>query len=371
MDEFLIILAFSLVLLGGMVLLFNVQLAPAPGQPGTNVSTVASVTVGPVGFVPSVPSKIVEIKPFGSGTTQSDLIKSWSSQDIVTGLFDNKELADTIALNKNVLDVTTRVLVEFDVNQAKTAPEQDLVILWNGNEMFRGKPSGHQTVSIRGNITESNSMRVFTTSPGVSSIVKSTAYGLENIRVSQEYGQARIETLELDAKDLEVFDRAEINFATIQRGSGGNLSVKVNGIQLYNQNPDRFVLLNFDQKNVPNLGTTNRVSFSSDGLFDITNAKINVYLLSTTVVKKKSFILAADQLAKLDKKTLTLQVTAALKKPGKLSVKVNGNQYDFFALEDGLNTKTILKGDLTEGENTIEFSATGAFDIPEAKIVAQ
>lgn len=373
MDEFLIILAVALVLLGALVLLSNVNLTTSPGQPGTNISTVASVTVGSIGFVPSVPAKVVEVRAFSAGTTQSDTVKEWKSQEIIAGLFDSKELAEQVALNRNILDVTERVIVEFDVNKDKTNSAEDLVVLWNGNEVYRGRPEGHQTIRIpKANLTETASIKISTSVPGVSSIVKSTAYGIENIKLTQEYGQARIETVELDAKDLEVFDRGEINFATVPRGTGGKLIVKVNGVELYNQYPDRFVLLNFDTKNVPNIGVTNRISFlAENGLFDITDNKINIFLLSTTVVKKKSFLLAKDQLAQLDKKRITLQVTATLKRAGKLSVKINGNAYDFFSFEDGLNTKPISRSDLKEGENTIEFTATGSFEIPEARIVAE
>jgi len=135
---------------------------------------------------------------------------------------------------------------------------------------------------------------------------------------------------------------------------------------------DNPVLINFDQKNVPNLGVSNRISFLAEGgFFEVSDAKANVYLLTTTVVKKRTFLLAADQMKNLEKKKLRLEVDANLTKPGKLSVNLNNKTFDFSPLQEGTNLKSINREDLLEGENTVEFTATGSFEIPKARIVAE
>ncbi|MBI5060699.1 MAG: hypothetical protein HZB67_00115, partial [Candidatus Aenigmarchaeota archaeon] len=303
--EFIIVVVAALVLLGVFLLVFGQQYYLPPAQPTTSITTVAEVAVGQVGFVSTVPAKIVQIKPFSAGTTQFELLKDWGTQEISAAL-GSKEISEVVAPNKNLQDYIEKLILEFDVNKEKTSAEEDLVVVWNSGEVFRGKPAeGHQAVRIpKGNFTDSNALRIYTTPPGLASIVKASAYGLENLKLTQEYGQAKVEVLDLPAKDYEAFERAEINFASTPRGdTTGTLTIKVNGQEIYKQKPDRFVLVDFDQKKVPNLGPTNRISFLAEGgLYEITDPKINVYLLTTSLTKKKSFALSTDQLKNLEKK---------------------------------------------------------------------
>lgn len=375
MDEFIIVLAIALVLLGAFILISGPLITPPPSKAVTNVSTVATITVGPVGYVSSIPSKVVEIKSFSAGTTQQETLKQWQSQEIVGGIFDTKQISEPIPINKNTLDLTERAALEFDVNKDKTNSAEDLVVEWNGIPIFKSRPSeGHQAVRIpKENLTESNTLKIYTSAPGAASIVKSTVYSLENLKLNQESGQSRIETLELNSSDLDVFEKGELTFTAIPRSDPpGKLKVKINGIELYNKSPDRFALINFDNTNIPNLGVTNRISFlAENGLIDIQNAKISVYLLSTTVVKKRSFLLTPDQLSNVQKKKLRLEVDVSQKKGGRLTVTLNGDPYEFSPLQEGKNTKQIVPASLLEGENKIEFTGTGSFDIPEARIMAE
>ena len=375
MDDFIIVLAIALVLLGAFILVSGPLITPPPTKAATNVSTITSVTVGPVGYVSSIPSKIVEIKSFSAGTAQQDIVKEWPSQEITGGLFDNKQISESVTLNKNTLEISEKITLEFDVNKEKTNSAEDLVVEWNGVPVYKNKPTeGHQAVKIpKENSTDSNSLKIYTSAPGASSLVQSTLYSLEKIKIIQETGQSRIETLELNSSDLDVLEKAEISLTAIPRSEPvGKLKIKVNGIELYNKAPERFVLLRFDTRNVPNLGTTNKISFLSEGgLIDVQNAKINVYLLSTTVVKKRSFLLTADQISNIEKKKLKLEVDVSQKKGGRLTVNLNGNMYEFSSLQEGKNVKEITRTDLLEGENKVEFTGTGSFEIPEARILAE
>ncbi len=218
MDEFIIVLVVALVLLGALFLLFGPQYPSFQQQPTKNISTVAEVAVGQVGFVSSVPAKTVQLKPFSAGTTQLEVLKDWGTQEISAG-FSSKDVSEEISPNKNLKDYTEKITLEFDVSKDKTNSAEDLVISGDRNEIIRGKPAeGHQALRIpKENITDSNSLKIFTSAPGLATIVKSTAYTLDNLKITQEYGQAKVEVLDLAASDLEVFDRGEINFAASPR----------------------------------------------------------------------------------------------------------------------------------------------------------
>ena len=374
MDEFIIVLAIALVLMGVIFLGFGSYYGAPPGKPATNLTVAADVTVGPVGFVSTVPAKIVQIKPFSAGTTQFETLKNWGSQEISAG-FASREISETANPNKNLLDYTEKAVLEFDVNKDKTNSAEDLVIVWNRAEIFRGKPTeGHQAIRIpKQNITDSNTIRIYTSAPGLSTIVKSTAYNLDNLKLTQEYGQAKVEVFNLEPKEFEAFDKAEINFATVPRsGTEGKLILKVNGIEIYNQKPDRFILLTIDQNKIPTIGLSNRISFlAQGGLFEVTDPKINLYLLNSQVVKKRSFLLAEDQMKNLNNKNIRLELDSASSKPGTLTITLNSNKIDFSNIQEGANSKTISNSTLLVGENTMEFSATGTFEIRKARIVAE
>ncbi len=132
------------------------------------------------------------------------------------------------------------------------------------------------------------------------------------------------------------------------------------------------MLVDFDQKKVPNLGVSNRVSFLAEaGLYEISDPKINIYLLNTALTKKKSFTLSQDQLTDLYKKKLRLELESSLSRKGKVLVSLNGNRLEFNDIDEGVNTLPISNRTLVQGENTIEFTAVGTFDIQRARIVAE
>lgn len=374
MDEFIIVLAISLVLLGVLFLAFGAQFSGPPSKPSTNITTIADVTVGPVGFISTVPAKVIQINPFSAGTTQFETVKNFGPQEISAG-FTSKEISEPVSVNKNLLDYTERLVLEFDVNKDKTNSAEDLVVLWNGIEAYRAKPAdGHQAVKIpKQNITGSDTVKISTSAPGLATIVKSTAYQLDNLKLTQEYGQAKVEVFDLLPKELEAFEKAEINFATVPRGGAeGRLVVKVNGLELHNQKPDRFVLLTFDQNKIPTIGLSNRISFFAEGgLFEISSPKINVYLLNSQVVKKRAFSLSEDQLKNLKGKSLRLELESASAKPGSITASLNSNKITFSGIQEGLNSKPVSNTILLLGENTLEFSATGTFEISRARIVAE
>lgn len=374
MDEFIIVLVVALALLGIFLLVFGPTYTLPPGQPVKNITTVTEVTVGQIGFVSTVPARIVQIKPFSAGTTQFETLKNWGPQEISAG-FTSKEISEQIPANKNLLDYTERLVLEFDVNKDKTNSAEDLVISWNSIEVFRGRPTeGHQAIKIpKQNITDPYSIQISTSAPGLATIVKSSAYQLDSLKLTQEYGQAKVEVFDLQPKELEAFEKAEINLAASPRGDSiGRLIIKVNGFEIYNEKPDRFVLVSFDQKTVPNIGLNNRISFISEGgLYEITDPKINVYLLTTSLTKKKIFALSEDQLASLQKKRLTLQADAEVSKPGRLTVTLNGNRIEFADIISGTNSRPISNTTLVKGENTMEFTAVGTVEITRARIVAE
>ncbi len=338
-----------------------------PVAPVSNYTLLGNFSLGRVGFTGSSPIRTENIGSFIAGEPQVESIKSVTELGIATSLIGIERREYTLGIQEEILPAVREVKISFDVDE--TNLYGNLVIKWNGKAVFNRKASvGHYSLTLEKDIVKTaNSLEVYAEGPGLL-FWASSIYNLKDFRVNQVSGLAKLYPFSLSSGELQTLDKGEISFELGKRDPG-KLLIKVNGITVYFKEPSLVEKISFTYADVPFLKAGNNlVVFSTEtGSFNIMDAELSIYSLTNIQVRKRSFDMDSDMLEEFGIGILEIRVGKIVKE-GDFQVSINREDLAAPVMEEGMNRIIFGKNLLQEGRNDIEFSGTGAFDIPEVRI---
>jgi hypothetical protein len=366
MEDFLYVLIAAVVFLGIMLLITAFVSFPGPVM---NVS-VATFSVGEVGYLTDYPTKTIDLKSFSVGETQEESLKAIPQVEVYRNIFSAKTEKFVIEVPEWYETTMRGVRLNFNVLQDKQSSGQfsRLVIKWNGLEVFRyGDVAVDQSVFIEKDRVKSSNTLEIDCEYNPWWFWATSTYTLRNFNVNLDYGPERYIPFTLLASELQGFNRGEINFD----GSGCDLVVKVNGINVYQGTPSGETEIDFTYQGVPLTPGGNMVAFvSTSGICNLRNAEFKIFLVGNQVVATRKFDLITEKYNLLNQ-GFTGKVNYkidSIMRTGSLTIKLNGGSLSVPSPKTGWNSATFTVSDVQEGENEVSFSGTGAFDIAEARI---
>jgi hypothetical protein len=364
MEDFLYVLIAAVVFLGIMLLVTAFVSIPGPVM---NVS-VASFSVGEVGYITDYPSRIFDLKSFSVGETQTESLKAIPQVEVYRGLFSANTEEFVIGIPEWYEDTLRGVRLNFNVYSQSSGQFSRLVIRWNGLEVFNYADAGtDQSIFIeKERVKDSNTLEVDCEyNPWY--FWASATYALRNFNVNLEYGPERLIPFELLSSELQGFNRGEVSFD----GSGCDLLVRVNGVDVYQGVPGGETKIEFSYQDVPLTPGGNIVAFiATSGVCSLRNSWLKIFLTGNQVTSRKKFDLTNEQYSLLNqgfRGKVSYKIDSVMR-TGSLVIKLNGRSLSVPSPQTGWNSAGFGVSDVQEGENEITFSGTGAFDIPEAGV---
>ncbi len=364
MEDFLYVLIAAVVFLGIMLLITAFVSLPGPTM---NVS-VASFSVGEVGYLTDYPSKTIDLKTFTVGETQEESLKAIPQIEVYRNIFTANTEKFVIAVPEWYETTMRGVRLNFNIYEQSSGQFSKLLIKWNGLEVFRYSGAAvDQSIFIEKDKVKSSNTLEIDCEYNAWWFWATSIYTLRNFNVNLEYGPERLIPFNLLASELQGFNKGEINFD----GSGCDLMVKVNGIDVYQGTPDGDTKIEFTYQEVPLTPGGNIVAFiSTSGICNLRNAEFKIFLVGNQVVATRKFDLTAGNYNLLNQ-GFTGKVNYkidSIMRTGSLTIKLNGGSLSVPSPKTGWNSATFTISDVQDGENEVSFSGTGAFDISEARI---
>ena len=289
-DEF----GFVWVLIAAFILIVIFSLAsglPGLGGPSQNL-TVAEFTLGSVGAQAEA-SKAYSLGTVTIGEPQKEALKTVPQVSLGANLLSADALETTVAVPDYLADSLRDGAITFGV--LETNNYGDLVVQWNGKELYRGRASlgPQQLLLSRDLIKPQNTLRLTATGPGWR-FWAGTVYILGNVQVSVRTGPAKLAGFELSSSDLQGFDRAELTFTA--SGAQDKLLVAVNNRIISSRTPAGPTTISFSLTDVPLRIGTNVLALSANTTMTLIDANLRIYTLGPGSVRTRSFNLTQEQL---------------------------------------------------------------------------
>lgn len=367
MDDFIPVFIAAIVFIAIMVLITVFVSFPGAVM---NVS-VASFEVGEVGYLSDYPTKTLDLKSFTVGETQDETLKAIPQVEVHRNIFTAMPEKFVIEVPEWYEDTMRGIKLDFNVFRQSSVQFSKLVIKWNGLEVFRnGGVADTQSVYIEKSRVKSSNTLEIDTEYNAWWFWATATYTLRNLNVNLDYGPERLIPFNLLASELQGFNKGEVTFD----GSGCDLLVRVNGIDVYGGVPDGDTEIEFTYQEVPLAPGSNIVAFiSRSGICSLRDAEFKVYLIGNEVTATRKFDLSNENYNLLKQGfvgSIDYMIDSVMR-AGSLDIKLNGMAIQSPTPQSGWNSAGFFVSDVHEGENEISFSGTGAFDISEARIVLE
>lgn len=355
---YLLAIAFAILIILGLASVWY------PYTPPANFTKIAGFELGLVGWMGEWPAKSYEIGTVEPGT-QKEILLSIGQVDVEHSYWSERKGEHAVAVPAWGLEWIRRVKVKFDVWQ--TNKYGRLRVLWNGRELLNSYADPREYVFvIEPNEVFNSNMLIFEAEDPGMRFWASTVYTIRDVEVELEYGPARFFRFELLPSEVEVFNKGKVSFY----GWGkGNLSIKVNGREIYNKRPIGADEANFTASQAAIVPGENTLSFRSIGE-DVRceNTRLEVWLLTQNLEKERTFNISEAQYAKLGKGGKIRFNVAEIRRAGGLSISLNGNALAVPQVQKGWNEVSFSQAQARSGLNAIKFTATGTFDISSVEI---
>lgn len=362
-ESFLYLLVIAIVIIV-ILLVFSAFVTVTPPLEEGEFTVLEEFSLGIVGASAESVSTTIRLGDFRVGETQEELLKEVIQMDISQGISGGVSKQLLIGVAPSFLEQNKGVKISFSVLEAN--PLGNLKISWNGKVFFNAKPSGLTEFEIPPDfVKEENIVTVAAEGPGLQ-FWSATQYQVRNFRVFVLVGPQKIVPFELLPSELQTFDRGEVSFF----GSGpGLLEVKVNGVSIFSSQPAGPEIVEFTLGTVPLHGGNNILAFISTDSNTLSGASLRIFSLESQLVKTRSFTLTEGQLASFAQKQGRISfIIDEFIRSGILEIKLNGKRLDLQVIQKGENIISYSIQDLQEGDNTLEFSGTGAWEIPSVKL---
>jgi hypothetical protein len=333
-----------------------------------------SFDAGLLGYTENYVSRVQNYGDFGVGIPQDELLKSAPRMEISSGsffgMFGRSVEEFDIIVPDYVIEWIKGGVITFTVEE--TNEYGNLMITWNGAELYNGKAyEGEHEIEISpSQMKNDNVLEVKAAGPGLM-FWAATVYNIKDFEVNARYGPAKFLDFAVSQDELETLDKFELLWYTASRR--GNLSVKVNGEELYVGYPERDMRITFTDAD---LGTVsirpgnNRLTFAAiNGTFELDDVIINTHVSRSQRVVREKFELTDPEAEKLKNKGAVLKIYVnKVDKSGRITVKLNEREAGTKECMEGWNAIPLSTDMLGPGSNWIEVASSGAFDTGEAKL---
>ena len=374
MDEFIYVLI-AVVVIFALLFAFSAPLTEIMSDDGGTGDEIeiATLSVGSVGLLGNNIAKVVNFGTFDLGTPQKYDFVSLQKTDIQGGFLGSH--SERFDIDTTVEEVRTSLKsVKVSFNLKKTNQLGNLVINWNGYDVFNDVANlNHYDIEIPGErIMEKNYIEI-SASPGWM-FWTATSYELENIRVYAEYGPEKIVPFVLKTEEIETWDRGEFSFFTTG-DDDASVTIKLNGKTVYSDNRiGERVEFNIGYTDADLKAGTNLMSYkATGGIVTMHNTKMDIITFEGGSAKvDKNINIPQDKYAYLSRYGANLEIhVTKVEKQGTLIVAVNGKEISTSISGEGQTTVFTDASKFVQGENTISFSGTGAWDIESVRIYAK
>jgi hypothetical protein len=370
-EDFIYVLVIAIALVAiFMIISVIFPYSGIPGGAGTEDIMVAEFSLGTVGFTETEP-KSSDLGTFTVGEVQTEELKKVPQLEISAGWFGSNKEEFNILVPSHFREVMRDLVVTFNVKD--TNEYANLNVEWNGKAFLAEKaPRGSYEVKIDANyIEDSNKLEVFADGPGLA-FWAATVYTIRDFRVNLEYGPSRLVAFTLGQGDLDTFSKGELRF--IGFGSS-NMRVKINGVKIYDAVPDGVIKVGFNFTDAPlKLGENIMSLDCPTGQVTLNNARLDLYVLTNQVSRTRTFEMTDSQFNLMDKQdkvgSLRFRVESTTR-PGLLDIELNGNDLTVDTVTGGWNDVTFTADEIQSGDNTVEFSGTGFWDISDVQVLIE
>jgi hypothetical protein len=363
-EDFVWVLAIALILLV-VVGVFS-YFVPYGGI-HTNI-TVGSVSPGEVGYVSDFVARDMQLNTFTVGEDQIEPLRSYPQLELERSWFGGNSEEEEIRINSNYLASARGVMITFDLTQ--TNSYGNLVIKWNGREIINQQLSERQhNIFIEAeHVKAGNTLEVYTTGPGMM-FWASSIYVLKNFNVNLDYGPQRIIPFQITPDEMERFMKAELS---AYASGTGRLDIKINGVMVYSEYPRGMITREFTLFDAPMRSGQNILALGDDtGTYTLRDAVFRIYVTGERSSPSSTFEMSEENYNLIDRNILRGRISyriAGMARPGAVEIRINGREIPTQAPIVGWNSASFTSDDVGPGINTITFSGTGSFDIPEAII---
>ncbi len=364
-EDFLYVLVAAIVIM--IIFALISPLVPTGGTPG-EMEKMEEFTLGSVGFIEEVPAKSIILGSFTVGRTQVETIRSFDRMEVQSSMFGRQGHKYTVVIPEWYRDLMEDIKIDFRVDS--TNMYGNLVVKWNGKTIYQDEahPRTYHVEVDRNYVENTNSLEVYCEGPGVM-FWASTVYRLKDFKVNLEYGPVKLVPFELFQNELQAFNKGEISFYAV---GDAELNIKVNGVNIYEQVPTGADSVEFQFTDVPlNMGD-NILSFSTVGgpvqMFD---TKLRVFLLTNEISRRRTFNISAEEYGSLRQATGKGRIEYVIEnvaREGSMRIRLNGNDLAVPVPAEGTNIVYFTSNQAQEGENELEFSATGSFDVSTVRV---
>lgn len=355
-----------------MVLMFSLSFIPqlftGPPAAGNNYTGIDNFTVGSVGYSDNFLAVTIPIGTFMAGEPQAESLGGASSFELQAGIFGTNAKETDVNVPHEIAPDLEKVEVAFEV--VDTNRYGDLVVEWNGKEIYRGRsPTKQHKIEVAEDYVKTNNkLRIYCEGPGWY-FWASTIYQIKDLRLSAIHGKAKIVPFRLTAEEVQSFGRGEVSFLTTDK-AGRNLTIKVNGQTIYSKYPQTQDKAVFTYPDTGLQSGINMLVFTGEGgTFKVQEAKLEIYVLGNRMMKSRTFYLTEEQQKSMaaGKAALFLDFNAeTVPANGELKITLNSKELELGKVLHGWNRARLA--DAAEGRNTLEFSGTGTWNIEMAAV---
>jgi hypothetical protein len=373
MDDFLVALIAVFVILG-ILMAASVYFPYYPDGLPDDIRVIKSFSAGTVGFTENYVSRVQNFESFWVGKPEPHLLKGAPRMEISSGalfgLFGSASEEFDIIVPDYVIEWNKGGEITFTV--ADTNEYNNLVILWNGAEIYNDKAyeGEHSVDLLPSQIKEQNTLQINALGAGLA-FWASTAYTIRDFEVNALYGPAKFFDFAVSQGELETLDTFELTWYTASRR--GELSVEINGEEIYRAYPERdekVLFTDADLVDVTIRPGNNRLIFKAyNGSFELDDVILNTHVSMARKVVRERFDLDDSQLSSLKERGLLLKLyVESMDRSGTINLKINEQSAGSATGKQGWNNIRLSTDALESGSNWLEISSNGAFEVSEGSI---
>jgi len=368
MDDFLVALVAVFVILG-LLMAASIWFPYYPEGMPEEDRVIHTFSAGVLGYTQNYVSRVQDYGDFGVGVPQDEEMMSAPRMEISAGVFGGQGETFTVTVPDYVEEWLKGGTITFTVDESNEYG--NLIVRWNGAEVYKGKPRGEREIELLpSQVKKDNTLEIVAEGPGLM-FWAATVYEIKDLVVNARYGPAKFLDFEVSQDELQTLDHFELAWYTVSRR--GNLSVSINGEEIYMGYPDRDMSLTFTDNTLKSSiikPGNNRIMLSAiNGSFELSDVIANTYVSRAQRVIKERVDISDEQLKMLQARGGVLRLyVKSVEREGRITLSINEQTAGSGEGQAGWNALKLNTDLLIAGANWLEISSTGGFDISEAKV---
>lgn len=370
MPEFVPVIMAALFLLGALYLIYGGVWISEPSKrygiiPGEEEETKKEAPVGWIGYTPEETLRHIIIgRDFSVAYAIGEETLAEASGTISQGIGTNIEKRASFKKKPD----TAEAKIKFFVNDSNYYGQ--LVFVLNGREIYNDLPvTGQHEIKLNASLLNEENVLEIKASGSGWKFWAPTTY-IVNAKVLASYLGIKAQSYKFDLTDAEKkgLTNARLAVSVKNREGNGNLTIKVNGEEVYRDKLERSLIKDFSSDA---LTKTNAIEMQADEgtKYSISEAEVIVFFRPDVyAIKTMWHNITSSQYSDLNYRNATLNFTleSIVGNPVGLLIKItDANSYAHQIIIQGeLREKrsystAITKSELAAGSNKIEFIASG------------